>query len=73
MQAGTDKKDIKIQSSTLYFKGNKHAQVQNNCLQYFRPSNQTALLAASNVSGHTNCTNTTEQSVSDNVHSKISN
>ena len=48
-------------------------QVQNNCWQYFRPSNQTALLAASNVSGHTNCINTTEQSVSDNVHSKISN
>ena len=68
-----DKKDIKIWSSTLYFKDNKHALVQNNCLQYFHPSNQTQLPAVSSVPGHTDSTNTTEQNVPDNVHSKISN
>ena len=73
LQAGTDKTDIKIQSLTLYLKGNKHAQVHNNRLQYLCPYNQTAPPAANNVPGQTDSTDVMDQSVSDDVHSKINN
>ena len=34
MQAGTDKKNIKIKSPTIYLNGKKYAWVLNNSLQY---------------------------------------
>ena len=49
---------------TLYLKGNKHAQVHNNHLQYLCPSNQTAPPAANSVPGQTDSTDVTDQSVS---------
>lgn len=41
MQAGTDKRNIKIKASTIYLNGNKYAQVLNNCLQYYDSNRQT--------------------------------
>ena len=46
---GTDKNDIKIRASTVYLKGNKHAQVVNNCLQYFNSPKQTTSVAVDSV------------------------
>ena len=42
MQTGIDKKNIKIKSSIIYLNGNKHAQVLNNCLQYYDFTSQSA-------------------------------
>ena len=47
MQAGTDKKNIKIRSSIIYLNGNKHAQALNNCLQYYDSTSQSAPIITS--------------------------
>ena len=73
MQAGTDRKEIKIRSSIIYLKGIKHAQVHNNHLQYFSPSNQTASVADNNVPDQTVSANSTDQSSPDNVHCESNN
>ena len=73
IQAGTDKTDIKIRSLTLYLKGNKHAQVHNNCLQYLCSSNQTAQPAANSVPGQTDSIDTTDQRASQTAPSAANN
>ena len=47
MQAGTDKKNIKIRSSIIYLNGNKHAQALNNCLQYYDSTSPSAPIITS--------------------------
>ena len=73
IQAGTDKREIKIRSSTIYLKGNKHAEVRNNCLQYSCPSNQTTSTAVNSVPNKTDSANSTDRSSSDDVRSKTNN
>lgn len=53
MQNGTDKKEIKIRASTIYLKGNKHARVANNCLQYFYSSHQITPAADDSIADQT--------------------
>ena len=48
MQAGTDKRNIKIKSSIIYLNGNKHAQALNNRLQYYDSTSQSTSVASSN-------------------------
>ena len=76
MQMGTDKKDIKIRASTVYLKGNKHAQVvNNNCLQYFSSPNQTTSVDVDSVTNpiSTDSADQMDHSSHENVHPNTSN
>ena len=75
MQMGTDKKDIKIRASTVYLKGNKHAQVVNNCLQYFNSPNQTTSVAVDSVTNpiSTDSADQMDHSSHEDVHPNTSN
>ena len=75
MQMGTDKKDIKIRASTVYLKGNKHAQVVNNCLQYFNSPNQTTSVAIDSVTNpvSTDSADQMDHSSHEDVHPNTSN
>ena len=75
LQMGTDKKDIKIRASTVYLKGNKHAQVINNCLQYFNYPNQTTSMAVDSVTNpiSTDSADQVDHSSHEDVHLNTSN
>ena len=82
MQTGTDKKDIKIRASTVYLKGNKHAQVVNkhaqvvnNWVQYFIYPNQTTPMAVDSVTNQisTDSTDQMDHNSHEDVHPNTSN
>ena len=52
MQAGTDKKNIKIKSPIIYLNGKKHAQVLNNCLQYYGSTRPSEIVTSKKVPDH---------------------
>ena len=54
MQVGTDKRSIKIKASIIYLNGNKHAQVLNNCLQYYGSFNQFVCVATGGAPDQSN-------------------
>ena len=59
----------------IYLKGNKHAQVVNNCLQYFNSPNQTTSVAVDSVTNQisTDSTDQMDHSSHEDVHPNTSN